>query len=127
MMNMRSNADESLVGAPYTRHSKGKEGWRKLYIADARPRKNALANGAMGGGSESSSNYFQCENFVMDDSGNEPMSCDSEMASSAPSHSTASITRRGGCTSMSTTWRYFTVFLNSHIFKLCILFNSHIC
>lgn len=32
---------------------------RKLYIADARPRKNALANGAMGGGSESSSNYFQ--------------------------------------------------------------------
>lgn len=34
---------------------------RKLYIADARPRKNALANGAMGGGSESSSNYFQSE------------------------------------------------------------------
>lgn len=32
---------------------------RKLYIADARPRKNALANGAMGGGSESSSNYSQ--------------------------------------------------------------------
>ncbi|XP_076957315.1 phosphatidylinositol-3-phosphatase myotubularin-1-like [Bidens hawaiensis] len=61
MMNMRSNADESLVGALCTRHSKGKEGRRKLYIADARPRKNALANGAMGGGSESSSNYFQCE------------------------------------------------------------------
>lgn len=35
--------------------------FRKLYIADARPRKNALANGAMGGGSESSSNYFQSE------------------------------------------------------------------
>ena len=35
--------------------------YRKLYIADARPRKNALANGAMGGGSESSSNYFQSE------------------------------------------------------------------
>ncbi|KAK1409665.1 hypothetical protein QVD17_36194 [Tagetes erecta] len=61
MMNMRSNADENLVGALCTRLSKGKEGRRKLYIADARPRKNALANGAMGGGSESSSNYFQCE------------------------------------------------------------------
>lgn len=36
-------------------------GVRKLYIADARPRKNALANGAMGGGSESSSNYSQSE------------------------------------------------------------------
>jgi len=35
--------------------------FRKLYIADARPRKNALANVAMGGGSESSSNYFQSE------------------------------------------------------------------
>lgn len=34
---------------------------RKLYIVDARPRKNALANGAMGGGSESSSHYFQSE------------------------------------------------------------------
>lgn len=35
--------------------------FRKLYIADARPRKNALANGAMGGGSESSANYSQSE------------------------------------------------------------------
>ncbi|PWA78979.1 GRAM domain-containing protein [Artemisia annua] len=61
MMNMRSNADENLVGALCTRLSGEKEGRRKLYIADARPRKNALANGAMGGGSESSSNYFQCE------------------------------------------------------------------
>ncbi|XP_024992316.1 phosphatidylinositol-3-phosphatase myotubularin-1 [Cynara cardunculus var. scolymus] len=61
MMNMRSNADENLVGALCTRLSSGKEGRRKLYIADARPRKNALANGAMGGGSESSSNYFQSE------------------------------------------------------------------
>ncbi|CAI9273135.1 unnamed protein product [Lactuca saligna] len=61
MMNMRSNADENLVGALCTRFSSGKEGRRKLYIADARPRKNALANGAMGGGSESSSNYFQSE------------------------------------------------------------------
>lgn len=35
--------------------------FRKLYIVDARPRKNALANGAKGGGSESSSNYSQSE------------------------------------------------------------------
>ncbi|WVZ22992.1 hypothetical protein V8G54_001536 [Vigna mungo] len=35
--------------------------FRKLYVVDARPRKNALANGAMGGGSELSSNYFQSE------------------------------------------------------------------
>ncbi|KAL4576781.1 hypothetical protein LXL04_012880 [Taraxacum kok-saghyz] len=61
MMNMRSNADENLVGALCTRFANGKEGRRKLYIADARPRKNALANGAMGGGSESSSNYFNSE------------------------------------------------------------------
>ncbi|KVI05084.1 Myotubularin phosphatase domain-containing protein [Cynara cardunculus var. scolymus] len=61
MMNMRSNADENLVGALCTQLSGGKGGRRKLYIADARPRKNALANGAMGGGSESSSNYFQSE------------------------------------------------------------------
>ncbi|CAI9296194.1 unnamed protein product [Lactuca saligna] len=61
MMNMRSNADENLVGALCTQLSGGKTGRRKLYIADARPRKNALANGAMGGGSESSSNYFQSE------------------------------------------------------------------
>lgn len=60
MMNMRSNADEKLVAALCTQLvGKGKR--RKLYIADARPRKNALANGAMGGGSESSSNYFQSE------------------------------------------------------------------
>ncbi|KAJ0489317.1 putative phosphoric monoester hydrolase [Helianthus annuus] len=61
MMNMRSNADENLVGALCTQLPDGKRGRRKLYIADARPRKNALANGAMGGGSESSSNYFQSE------------------------------------------------------------------
>ncbi|XP_076902060.1 phosphatidylinositol-3-phosphatase myotubularin-1-like isoform X2 [Bidens hawaiensis] len=61
MMNMRSNADENLVGALCTELPGGKRGRRKLYIADARPRKNALANGAMGGGSESSSNYFQSE------------------------------------------------------------------
>ncbi|XP_071706869.1 phosphatidylinositol-3-phosphatase myotubularin-1-like [Rutidosis leptorrhynchoides] len=61
MRNMRSNADENLVGALCTQLPSGKGGQRKLYIADARPRKNALANGAMGGGSESSSNYFQCE------------------------------------------------------------------
>ncbi|XP_022765527.1 phosphatidylinositol-3-phosphatase myotubularin-1-like isoform X2 [Durio zibethinus] len=61
MMNMRSNADEKLVAALCTQLVNGKSSRRKLYIADARPRKNALANGAMGGGSESSSNYFQSE------------------------------------------------------------------
>ncbi|KAI5067482.1 hypothetical protein GOP47_0018010 [Adiantum capillus-veneris] len=60
MLNNRSNADERLVEALCLR-SKTNDERRKLYIADARPRKNALANGAMGGGSESSSNYFQCE------------------------------------------------------------------
>ncbi|XP_031484297.1 phosphatidylinositol-3-phosphatase myotubularin-1-like isoform X2 [Nymphaea colorata] len=61
MMNARSNADEKLVAALCAPNS-GDTGYkRKLYIADARPRKNALANGAMGGGSESSSNYFQSE------------------------------------------------------------------
>ncbi|KAL0358564.1 UNVERIFIED_CONTAM: Phosphatidylinositol-3-phosphatase myotubularin-1 [Sesamum angustifolium] len=61
MMNMRSNADEKLVAALWTQLSGIKERRRKLYIADARPRKNALANGAMGGGSESSANYSQSE------------------------------------------------------------------
>ncbi|CAF2360736.1 unnamed protein product [Brassica rapa] len=61
MMNMRSNFDEKLV-ASFCIQLAGHEGaQRKLYIADARPRKNALANGAMGGGSESSSNYLQSE------------------------------------------------------------------
>ncbi|KFK38445.1 hypothetical protein AALP_AA3G114400 [Arabis alpina] len=59
MMNMRSNFDEKLVAAFCTQLAGEKGERRKLYIADARPRKNALANGAMGGGSESSSNYFQ--------------------------------------------------------------------
>ncbi|XP_062174382.1 phosphatidylinositol-3-phosphatase myotubularin-1-like isoform X2 [Alnus glutinosa] len=61
MMNMRSNTDEKLVAALCTQLSGVMGERRKLYIADARPRKNALANGAMGGGSESSSNYFQSE------------------------------------------------------------------
>ncbi|KAL3523541.1 hypothetical protein ACH5RR_016375 [Cinchona calisaya] len=61
MMNMRSNTDEKLVAALCTQLFGARELRRKLYIADARPRKNALANGAMGGGSESSSNYFQSE------------------------------------------------------------------
>lgn len=61
MMNTRSNADEKLVAALCTQTTGGMTLRRKLYIADARPRKNALANGAMGGGSESSSNYFQSE------------------------------------------------------------------
>ncbi|XP_010243361.1 PREDICTED: phosphatidylinositol-3-phosphatase myotubularin-1 [Nelumbo nucifera] len=61
MMNMRSNADEKLVAALCTQTASMRGPRRKLYIADARPRKNALANGAMGGGSESPSNYFQSE------------------------------------------------------------------
>lgn len=61
MMNMRSNADEKLVAAICTPLGGVSEIRRKLCITDARPRKNALANGAMGGGSESSSNYFQTE------------------------------------------------------------------
>ncbi|KAF8397830.1 hypothetical protein HHK36_016755 [Tetracentron sinense] len=61
MMNTRSNADEKLVAALCTQNVVARGPRRKLYIADARPRKNALANGAMGGGSESSSNYFQSE------------------------------------------------------------------
>ncbi|XP_038993142.1 phosphatidylinositol-3-phosphatase myotubularin-1-like isoform X1 [Hibiscus syriacus] len=61
LMNTRSNADEKLVDALCALLVDGKDSRRKLYIADARPRKNALANGAMGGGSESSSNYFQSE------------------------------------------------------------------
>ncbi|XP_050209825.1 phosphatidylinositol-3-phosphatase myotubularin-1-like isoform X2 [Mercurialis annua] len=60
MMNMRSNTDEKLVAALCSQLG-GARGRRKLYIADARPRKNALANVATGGGSESSSNYFQSE------------------------------------------------------------------
>ncbi|CAE5981463.1 unnamed protein product [Arabidopsis arenosa] len=61
MMNMRSSLDEKLVAAFCSQLPGAKGERRKLYIADARPRKNALANGAMGGGSESSSNYFQSE------------------------------------------------------------------
>ncbi|URE27672.1 Myotubularin-like phosphatase domain [Musa troglodytarum] len=59
LMSQRNTADEKLVAALCGTPHKGSR--RKLYIADARPRKNALANGAMGGGSESSSNYFQSE------------------------------------------------------------------
>ncbi|CAM8968163.1 unnamed protein product [Rhodiola kirilowii] len=61
MMNMRSNTDEKLVAAFCTKHQSFQGSSRKLYIADARPRKNALANSAMGGGSESSANYSQSE------------------------------------------------------------------
>ncbi|KAG7583770.1 Protein-tyrosine phosphatase-like [Arabidopsis suecica] len=53
MMNMRSSLDEKLVAA-FCSQLPGAKGER-------RPRKNALANGAMGGGSESPSNYFQSE------------------------------------------------------------------
>ncbi|CAH2074156.1 unnamed protein product [Thlaspi arvense] len=61
MMNMRSNFDEKLVASFCTQLAGHKGARRKLYIVDARPRKNALANGAKGGGSESSSNYMQSE------------------------------------------------------------------
>lgn len=53
----RSTADEKLVAAVCDTINQR----RKLYIADARPRKNALANSAFGGGSESSANYLQSE------------------------------------------------------------------
>ncbi|XP_010490968.1 PREDICTED: phosphatidylinositol-3-phosphatase myotubularin-2-like [Camelina sativa] len=61
MMNMRSSCDEKLVASFCTQLAGHKGARRKLYIVDARPKKNALANGAMGGGSESSSNYFKSE------------------------------------------------------------------
>lgn len=48
MRNMRSNVDEKLVAALCSNLDGSR---RKLYIADTRPRKNALANGAMGVGS----------------------------------------------------------------------------
>ncbi|XP_024360704.1 phosphatidylinositol-3-phosphatase myotubularin-1 isoform X1 [Physcomitrium patens] len=53
----RSKEDEQLVAAVCNTANQR----RKLYIADARPRKNALANGVTGGGSESSANYLQSE------------------------------------------------------------------
>ncbi|XP_072995261.1 phosphatidylinositol-3-phosphatase myotubularin-1-like [Typha latifolia] len=62
VMNLRNDADEKLVAALCTQTNRSR---RKLYIVDARPRKNALANGAKGGGSESSSNYFQSEVFFL--------------------------------------------------------------
>ncbi|GJN04243.1 hypothetical protein PR202_ga21773 [Eleusine coracana subsp. coracana] len=61
MMNFRNNADEKLVCALSTNTTDTKGSPRKLYIIDARPRANALANGAKGGGSESSSNYPKSE------------------------------------------------------------------
>ncbi|XP_078434273.1 phosphatidylinositol-3-phosphatase myotubularin-1-like isoform X2 [Wolffia australiana] len=61
LVSTRSDADEKLVAALCTETSDELGSRRKFYIADARPRKNALANSAMGGGSESSSNYFQSE------------------------------------------------------------------
>eukprot|EP00850_Spirogloea_muscicola_P000602 SM000002S05682 [mRNA] locus=s2:1511167:1515854:- [translate_table: standard] len=54
MLSSRNEADEKLVAAL-------SDSGRKLYIADARPRKNALANGAMGGGSEPAANYRHSE------------------------------------------------------------------
>eukprot|EP00897_Mesotaenium_endlicherianum_P001012 jgi/Mesen1/10911/ME000095S10243 len=51
------DADEKLVAAL----AGDSGGRRKLCIADARPRKNALANGALGGGCESAAHYRQTE------------------------------------------------------------------
>uniref|UniRef100_A0A0D9XAT0 Myotubularin phosphatase domain-containing protein n=1 Tax=Leersia perrieri TaxID=77586 RepID=A0A0D9XAT0_9ORYZ len=55
------NTDEKLVSALCTQIIDATGSLRKLYIVDARPRANALANGAKGGGSESSSNYPRSE------------------------------------------------------------------
>ncbi|CAI5505314.1 unnamed protein product [Closterium sp. Naga37s-1] len=56
LSNNRSDADERLVAALAGPALPG-EPFRRLVVADARPRKNAIANGAMGGGYESSANY----------------------------------------------------------------------
>ncbi|XP_006660379.1 phosphatidylinositol-3-phosphatase myotubularin-1-like [Oryza brachyantha] len=61
MMNFRNNTDEKLVSSLCTQIIDATGSLRKLYIVDARPRANALANGAKGGGSESSSNYPRSE------------------------------------------------------------------
>ncbi|KAF2920904.1 phosphatidylinositol-3-phosphatase myotubularin-1 [Oryza sativa Japonica Group] len=61
MMNFRNNTDEKLVSALCTQIIDATGSLRKLYIVDARPRANALANGAKGGGSESASNYPRSE------------------------------------------------------------------
>uniref|UniRef100_A0A0E0IFQ3 Myotubularin phosphatase domain-containing protein n=1 Tax=Oryza nivara TaxID=4536 RepID=A0A0E0IFQ3_ORYNI len=55
------NTDEKLVSALCTQIIDATGSLRKLYIVDARPRANALANGAKGGGSESASNYPRSE------------------------------------------------------------------
>ena len=54
-----SDADEALVAALGASGPNGEP--RKLVIADARPRKNALANGALGGGSEPRGHYRYSE------------------------------------------------------------------
>ena len=56
-----SDADEALVAALGASGANGEK--RKLVIADARPRKNALANGALGGGSEPRGHY-RCSEVV---------------------------------------------------------------
>uniref|UniRef100_A0A0E0LXW4 Myotubularin phosphatase domain-containing protein n=1 Tax=Oryza punctata TaxID=4537 RepID=A0A0E0LXW4_ORYPU len=58
---VRPNTDEKLVSDLCTQIIDATGSLRKLYIVDARPRANALANGAKGGGSESSSNYPRSE------------------------------------------------------------------
>lgn len=61
VLNSRSDADEKLVAALTGVSNSVGQPARKLIIADARPRKNALANGALGGGSEPSSHYRSSE------------------------------------------------------------------
>jgi myotubularin-related protein 1/2 len=62
MTTRRSIADEKLVAALCASQRPSSMNTKLIYIADARPRKNAFANGAMGyGGTESSSNYSQSE------------------------------------------------------------------
>ena len=55
----RSTADEKLVAALCVSRSSAGRYTKFVYIADARPAINALANGTMGGGWESPSNYSQ--------------------------------------------------------------------
>ncbi|XP_078171309.1 phosphatidylinositol-3-phosphatase myotubularin-1-like isoform X4 [Carex rostrata] len=56
-----SHSDERLVTGLCSSSADSSSSRRLLYIVDARPIANALANNVKGGGSESSSNYFKSE------------------------------------------------------------------
>ncbi|KAJ4805511.1 Myotubularin [Rhynchospora pubera] len=60
-MSSRNHSDERLVAGLCSSSADSSASRRKLYIVDARPIANALANNVKGGGSESSSNYFKSE------------------------------------------------------------------